>query len=126
MSEYKRIERDGVKYYGQHMMASLAGCNNNLLETIKIAEYFKELVQAIDMVAYGDPLIARFGSGIEEGISGVQLIETSAITIHTNDMALDLYLDVFSCKEYDNQIVLDITHKYFSPREVSYEVVLRK
>ena len=50
-----------------------------------------ELVDRIDMVAFGDPIVERFGGGIEVGISAVQLIETSAIVIHTNDQAGDMH-----------------------------------
>jgi hypothetical protein len=34
------------------------------------------------------PIVARFGKGHETGCSGVQLIETSQISFHTNDTAI--------------------------------------
>lgn len=125
-AEYKRILVDGVFYYGKHLVLSAAGCNEQLLVETAIAEFLVNLVKKIDMVAYGEPLVARFGSGVEEGISAVQLIETSAITVHTNDMARDLYLDVFSCKGYNELEVLDFVEQLFRPLNVNYQILLRK
>jgi S-adenosylmethionine/arginine decarboxylase-like enzyme len=123
---YKRIIRDGEPHYGQHLMLTATGCNERLLDCDSINAFIKALVKEIDMVAYGEPLIARFGQGIEIGISAVQLIETSAITLHTNDGCRDLYLDVFSCKEYDPDVVLDVVDAFFDPHLSRFEQVFRK
>lgn len=124
--EYKRILVDGVHYYGKHLVLGATGCNENLLSTTAIAQFLRELVDRIDMMAYGEPLVARFGQGIEEGISGVQLIETSAIMVHTNDMARDLYLDVFSCKGYNEFDVLAFVEETFDPVQMNYQILLRQ
>jgi len=125
-TEYRRILVDGVTYYGKHLVLSATGCNDRLISIDDIAQFLKILVPRIDMVAYGEPIVARFGEGIEEGISAVQLIETSAITVHTNDMARDLYLDVFSCKGYNELDVLDFVQETFAPTATNYQVLLRK
>lgn len=126
VSEYKRLVVDGVRYYGKHLVFSAAGCNDNLLDLSSVRSFLISLVDRIDMVAYGDPVVARFGSGIEVGISGVQLIETSAITIHTNDMARDLYLDVFSCKGFNETRVVDYVAELFAPASTTHQVLLRR
>ncbi|MCA9912707.1 MAG: S-adenosylmethionine decarboxylase [Anaerolineae bacterium] len=125
-AEYRRILVDGVYYYGKHLVLSATTCNDQLLSLDAINQFLKTLVVRIDMVAFGEPLAARFGSGIEEGISAVQLIETSAITIHTNDQARDLYLDVFSCKGYNELDVLDFVRETFAPADMNYQVLMRK
>lgn len=124
--QYKRILVDDVHYYGKHLILTATGCNDNLIDLAAITDFITELVERIDMVAYGDPIAARFGSGIEEGISAVQLIETSAITIHTNDMARDLYLDVFSCKGYNELAVIQFVRECFAPTSVNYQILLRQ
>ncbi len=125
-TEYRRILVDGVHYYGKHLVLSANTCNDQLLSLDAVSHFLKTLVLRIDMVAYGEPLAARFGQGIEEGISAVQLIETSAITVHTNDMARDLYLDVFSCKGYNELDVLDFVRETFVPADMNYQVLMRK
>jgi S-adenosylmethionine/arginine decarboxylase-like enzyme len=124
--QYKRIVVDGVHYYGKHLILGATGCNDNLLDVAAMTRFIRELVDRIDMVAYGEPVVARFGEGIEEGISGVQLIMTSAITVHTNDMARDLYLDVFSCKDFEADDVLAYVDAFFAPSDVNSQVLLRQ
>ena len=112
---YKNIIHEGREYYGRHVMIGAPKCNSALRDKDSIRKFIKELVQKIDMVAFGEPFVERFGVGEEIGISAVQLIETSAITIHTNDGAGDLYLDVFSCKDFKTADVIDMVYHWFKP-----------
>ncbi len=125
MEEYRRIDVDGVRYYGKHIIVTARGCNENILDKESIAGFMTTLVDRIDMVAFGDPIVERFGGGIEVGISAVQLIETSAIVIHTNDQARDMYLDVFSCKTFSEQDVLDFVQQTFDPSATNHQVFFR-
>jgi len=125
MAEYRRINIDGIYYYGKHLILTARGCNENILDIPKVNTFIRELVKKIDMVAFGDPIVARFGGGIEVGLSAVQLIETSAITIHTNDQSRDMYLDVFSCKTFSEFTVVDFVKKTFNPKEFNYQTLLR-
>lgn len=123
---YKRTSINGNLYYGKHLMITAVRCNENLLEVDTIARFIKELVPKIDMTAHGDVVAARFGEGQEVGISAVQLIITSSITIHTNDMARDMYLDVFSCKWFDDDTVVRFVEEYFAPEDIKEAVMLRR
>ena len=125
MEEYRRIVVDNVYYYGKHLIASFKRCNQNIIDKQIISEFLHQLAIDVDMQPFGQPIVERFGEGIEIGISGVQLIETSAITVHTNDMARDLYLDVFSCKDFDADEVLQIVQDRFAPEEYTHKVLLR-
>ena len=125
-SVYKRTEINGGKYYGKHLMVTAVSCNENILNIDTVSGFLEKIVPAINMTAFGEPVIAKFGEGVELGISAVQLITTSAITIHTNDAFRDMYLDVFSCKWFDEEIVLDMLRDYFSPEEIKENIVLRK
>ena len=125
MEEYRRITVNEEYYYGKHLIASCKGCNENVTEKQLVSEFLHSLATGIDMKPFGTPIVERFGEGIEIGLSGVQLIETSAITIHTNDRARDLYLDVFSCKDFDENQVLQIVRQRFEPAKVIHQVLLR-
>lgn len=123
--EYKRLVVDGVHYYGKHLVLTAQNCNENILSEQGIADWMTELVDRIDMVAFGEPISKRFGEGIEEGISAVQLIMTSAIVIHTNDMAREMYLDVFSCKGYNENDVIDFLKETFAPENINFQILFR-
>ena len=105
-------------FWGHHMMIDASGLNANAIDDYdSIYNFTKQLVHDIDMVAFGEPYIVRFGSGNKAGYTLVQLIETSNICAHFVPDDLNggnaMYLDVFSCKEYDSQIVINLVKKYF-------------
>ncbi len=106
--------------WGQHLVLDIGGCNDNILTKEKISNFVQELVCAIDMVAYGEPQIVHFAEHSYEaaGYSLVQLIETSAIMGHFSDHNRDAYLDIFSCKKFDNQIAIDVVQKHFAPNKI--------
>jgi S-adenosylmethionine/arginine decarboxylase-like enzyme len=106
-------------------MLKASGCNRNLLDTKKISDFITKLVKEIDMVPFGEPFVARFGKGKEVGISAVQLIETSAIVMHTNDQARDMYFDVFSCKTFKEDSVIASVRNSFRPKGVNHQVLYR-
>lgn len=122
---YKRTLINGKAYYGKHLLLTANSCSDRLLEIDTITAFLKQLVDRIDMEAYGEPIVARFGEGIETGISGVQLITTSALMVHTNDRFKDLYLDVFSCKWFDEADVEQFVSEQFAPERINSQTVLR-
>lgn len=81
-----------------------------------ILRFNTDLVRRIDMKAYGEPFLQRFGPNDKVlGYTLVQLIETSNITMHCVEETNDLYLDVFSCKVFQNEIVKDCIRDHFNP-----------
>jgi len=77
------------------------------------------------MVPYGHPQIIHFGTGNKAGYTLVQLIETSNIVAHFVEEYDDMYLDVFSCKDFNPGIVETMVLKYFRPCAVSCQVLQR-
>lgn len=122
---YKRVQRNGQTFYGKHLLIDATQCNDNLLSVDFWRQFLPDLARQIDMVPYGQPIVERFGQGIEIGISGVQLIETSAIMVHTNDGTRDMYLDVFSCKDYDTDLVVSLVEEALAPSFHHIREVLR-
>ena len=77
------------------------------------------------MVAYGSPQIVMFGTGNKKGYTLVQLIETSNICAHFVEESDDMYLDVFSCKPFNPDIVRGLVNETFQPGHISTKFVLR-
>jgi S-adenosylmethionine/arginine decarboxylase-like enzyme len=102
------------RYWGYHAIMDAAGCDHDSITSYdNVYNFAKQLVKDIDMVAYGEPQIVNFGSGDKAGFTLVQLIETSNICAHFVNENDTMYLDVFSCKTYDPQIVIGLMEKYF-------------
>lgn len=123
---YKRILHDGKLCYGKHALFHLENCNERILSIEAIQTFISALVKEIDMVAFGECQCFRFGEGDEIGISGVQLIYTSSITIHTNDLHREGYLDVFSCKDFSEDQVTASINQFFSPERIECQTIIRE
>ena len=108
--------------WGQHLILDFNGCPKELLaDEENILNWSKELVQAIDMVAYGEPIIEHFAAHSHEaaGYTLLQMIETSNIAAHFAENIGQVYIDVFSCKAFDVEIALGICKNYFKPTQAN-------
>lgn len=80
----------------------------------KIRRFVRELCELIEMRRFGDTLVVHFGEDERvAGYSMVQLIETSLISAHFANLTNTVYLDVFSCKMYDPQVVESFAREFF-------------
>jgi len=103
--------------WGWHAIVDAAGCDLEKMTSYdNVYNFAKQLVKDIDMVAYGEPQIVNFGSGDKEGFTLVQLIETSNICAHFANENREIYLDVFSCKPFDEKVVEDLVVQYFGAK----------
>jgi len=83
--------------------------------TERIRQFVVELCDLIEMKRFGETTVVNFGEDERvAGYSMVQLIETSLISAHFANMTNTVYLDVFSCKPYDPEIVADFAQKFFA------------
>ena len=112
--------------WGLHAVLNATKCCPSAIRSKRVIEAFtKDLVKRIDMVSYGPPQIIHFGTGNKAGFTLVQLIETSNIVAHFVEEYDDMYLDVFSCKEFNPGIVETTVQQYFHPGAVSCQVLER-
>ena len=109
------------KAWGHHLLLNIAGCNDSVRDESAIRAFTRDLVDAIGMVAHGDPLIEHFAEHLPDaaGYSLVQLIETSAVTGHFSDNNRDAYLDIFSCKPFNTDAAIAVAERHFRPASIS-------
>ena len=116
-----------LRTWGKHLVLDAGGCSPKMIGCpIVIKNFTKDLVKRIDMVAYGDPQIVMFGTGNKKGYTLIQLIETSNIAAHFVEENNTMYLDVFSCKDFDPSIVKETVREYFDAQKFSSRVFLRE
>jgi len=110
------------KRYGMEAVIDLKNCNVKKFTRKSIKKWLKILCdEKIDMIR--DKLVWWDDFEIPEedkqslphtsGISGVQFILTSSIVFHTLDMTGELYINIFSCKDFDGQVAIDFTKEWF-------------
>lgn len=114
-------------YWGYHLILNCSKCVPYRIRSQSIITQFsKDLVKKIQMVPYGEPQVVMFGSGNKKGYTLVQLIETSNITAHFVEETDDLFLDVFSCKEFTEKDVIDMVDHHFTPMNVESTFLKRR
>lgn len=107
------------KHWGFHLMLDISGCNDGIENKDDLKKFIKKLVKAIDMKAVGEPIIKYLLPGDpKEGYSVLQLIETSSITFHLINKTKTAYLDVFSCKDFDQDVVVDMIKDTFGAKHI--------
>jgi S-adenosylmethionine/arginine decarboxylase-like enzyme len=107
--------------YGKELIIDLYNCNVNHFNRKSLRKYFKELCVLIDMQRAKLVFWDDIGVPEEEkqtlphtiGTSAVQFILTSNITIHTLDIMKRVYINIFSCKDFDSKIAEDFSKQYF-------------
>lgn len=113
--------------WGYHLMVDASKCEKNrMTDRNNVVAFAKELVREIDMVAFGEPQVEHFGKDDKAGFTLVQLIETSNICAHFCDESRDIYLDIFSCKPFDQKVALGVFRKYFLPTKTRVSFLERK
>jgi len=118
-------------YWGYSLLLDCSELDHEAITRYEnIYNFAKRLVKDIDMVAYGEPQIVEFGSGNKAGYTLVQLIETSNICAHfvpdDGNGGNALYLDVFSCKEYDDQVVINLVKEFFGAKYIRPNYLTRQ
>jgi len=92
----------------------------------KIRQFVVELCELIDMKRFGETHVVHFGEDERvAGFSMVQLIETSLISAHFANQSNTTYLDVFSCKPYDPEVVEEFARRFFKGSHCISHVKLR-
>ena len=107
--------------YGYELILDMFECNVALFNRKDIDLFFTDLCELIDMTRCevyfwddeGLPEEERQTSPHTKGTSAVCFILTSSIVIHTLDILKSVYINVFSCKKFDPNIVAEFARKRF-------------
>ena len=115
-----------MTHWGYHLILNGRNCIPTSIRSAQhMGVFTSTLVNQIDMVPYGKPEIVMFGTGNKKGFTLVQLIETSNICAHFVEESDDMYLDVFSCKPFDEKVVKKVVDDFFSPATMDTKLILR-
>ena len=111
--------------YGLELIMDLKGCDISTFTRESIGRYFDELCKLIDMQQGDRHFWDDEGVPPEEcqtdpktcGVSAVQFILTSTVVVHTLTKLGDVYVNIFSCKEFDIDEAEDFTVRWFGAED---------
>lgn len=114
------------KPYGLHLTLDGYGANPSLLEDVGLLyETLNGLPALIGMQKIGFPHIAQFKEKEIAGISGIIMIVESHMSIHTYSKKDFLSMDVYSCKWFDHEKVVEHVKGVYGIKETEINVVER-
>ncbi len=115
--------------FGKELILDLYDCNlEKISSDVEIKKFVVELCDnIIHMKRYGEALIPHFGhqSPKTSGYSLVQLIETSSVTAHFSEYKRSVYLNIFSCADFDPKTTKDYCVKFFGAKRVDAHFIQR-
>ena len=109
-------------------MLDCSGCDQKKIKDKNhIWVFVKTLIKRVGMKAHGNMMIENLLQGTDnEGYSVLQMIVTSNITCHFVNKTGAAYIDLFSCKEFEAEIVIATVKEFFSPTAMKLNFVERQ
>lgn len=113
--------------FGKELQLNLYNCNPDFIRSRKkILEFNKKLCDLIEMRRFGKPKLIRFGDDpFICGYSLAQLIETSLVSAHFAEANNNVYLNVFSCKDFDAHSAILFAERFFECKKSTHELTTR-
>lgn len=93
----------------------------------KILQYLKELYRLLKIKRYGKPICKRFAldNPYATGFSLVQLIERGSLTGHFPELWNRGFINIFSCRLFNERKPTDFTKKIFGAKKIKNRVLIR-
>ena len=93
-----------------HLIVDFRCSNYKLMrDQNALAEWMLDIVEKIGMTAFGEPTIVDypFPSRVGTALSATLFLGESSIVVHTYPEFNHVFLDVFSCKDFDEFATMD-------------------
>lgn len=126
MNEDVYTDVEQTEFFGPHLMLDLAQCNQQALENLDLVfDVLNQLPAKMGMTKITQPYVFKYHGVVPEdwGITGVVIIAESHISIHTFPEKRYVFIDMFSCKNFDVEKAKKYLIKIFgSKKPITHEV----
>jgi S-adenosylmethionine decarboxylase len=115
--------------FGLHLMMDIYGCAPEVLNDKKLVKnILEELPKKLGMKILVKPVVAFAqpnGKRDPGGWSGFVMIHESHISVHTFIKRRFVTIDVYSCKQFDAQLIIEYFKKIFKTDDIEYKIEVR-
>lgn len=119
--------------YGKELIIDLKACDVSKFNRKSLRKYFRELCELIDMQRedlhfWDDKNVPKKERRTEPhvvGITAVQFIITSSITIHALSILKEAYINIFSCNPFAVVKASKFTTGYFDAKQFNLKTIER-
>ena len=126
MNEETHTGVEQQDFFGPHLMLDLGECNQQALENLDLVfDVLNQLPAKVGMTKITQPYVFKYHGVVPEdwGITGIVIIAESHISIHTFPEKRYVFIDLFSCKNFDVEKAKKYLIKIFgSKKAVVHEV----
>ena len=122
-----------AKPYGKELILDLHNCDPNTFTRESIENYLSKLCKLIKMEGedlhfwdylYDDKEYQKAPDHLK-GTTVVQFLKTSNVTIHTLDVLEKVFVNIFSCKDFDRMKAQRFTESWFKGETVQWKLINR-
>jgi S-adenosylmethionine decarboxylase len=119
---------DENKAWGLYTSVDIHNCRPEYIRDKEfIQQYVLQLSEILKMKCYGATQFASVGPDAKcEGCSMTQFVDSSLVSGHFAYKSNTAYIDIFSSKYYDPEVISHFTLSYFRGSGYSLNVTVRK
>jgi S-adenosylmethionine decarboxylase len=115
--------------FGYELLLDCYDCKDEVCGNLDHCySYLNNMVDFIGMKKQSPPSIFRTDRKSfpdKAGLSGWVPLADSSIVIHTLSKKRYISIDIYSCKAYDQEKAVEFTKKYFAPKRIERQFILR-
>ncbi len=125
----EKLEKAEKEVFGYELLLDCYDCDPEFVDSLDHCYHFlSAIVDFIGMKKQAPPSIFRTDRKEfpeKTGLSGWVPLADSSIVIHTLTKNSFVSIDVYSCRKYDPEKVAEFTNKFFKPRKIDKQFILR-
>ncbi|MFH0974533.1 MAG: S-adenosylmethionine decarboxylase [Spirochaetota bacterium] len=116
------------KAWGLYTSVDIHDCHPEYIRDKEmIRQYVLQLSEILRMKCFGTTQFTSVGSEIKcEGCLMTQFVDSSLVSGHFAYKSNTAYIDIFSCKYYDPEVISHFTLSFFKGSRYSLNITVRK
>ena len=117
-----------MKFYGKELILDLSSCDISTFNRKHLSRYFIEITKLVDMQLAEGPYFWEDHEIQEphlQGISAFHFIETSNIVVHTLTLLKKVFINLFTCKDFEPYLATEFTKDFFKGKVDKIHIIIR-
>lgn len=115
--------------YGKHLLLEvITKDGKDLASVAKMKKFFKEIISRVGFTVVVKPEFYKFKPRIKgdlSGVTGMCVVSESHISIHTWPETNYFAFDIFSCSDFDEDLVIEIIGEMFDVDKIHLQIIGR-
>lgn len=115
--------------YGKHLLLEvITKDGKDLASVAKMKKFFEEIINRVGFTVVVKPDFYKFKPRVKgdlSGVTGMCVVSESHISIHTWPETNYFAFDIFSCSDFDEDLVIEIIGEMFDVDKIHLQIIGR-